>query len=550
MVERNNNGDCWETADVVVVGSGAAGMMAAIAAHDRGAEVVILERTRYVGGTTAVSGGGVWIPMNDQMKAIGLTDSRNAAIEYCKALSMGRAEDSLIEAFVDNAAPMIRYLEQHTPLRFAVMTTPDYHPEIEGSLLKGRSIEAIPFAANQLGEWRERLRPPSVLAFPATLQEVFETYQAFYRPWEIPQELVVERMSSGVVTMGQALAAGLLRAVLDRKIPILLNTRARHLEFKAQRVVGLRAERENKETTFSARRAVVLASAGFEWNAELRAKFLGGPEVSPNSPPFNEGDGLLMAMEVGADLANMSEMWHYPSIMIDGESYESRPLSRAIKAERSGPHIIWVNARGQRFVNEAANYNSVGKTFFAMDTNGPIYRNLPAWAIFDRQYREQYVAGTAMPEDPDPAYMLKADSLAELAQRTGIDAGGLAETVQRWNGFVDEGRDRDFSKGNSAFDRFQGDRRAPHPNLGRIDRPPFYAIRLHVGALGTKGGPRTNENAQVMSVRGSPINGLYAAGNVAASISGPSYFGVGCTLGPALTWGYLAGRHCMRAGGT
>jgi succinate dehydrogenase/fumarate reductase flavoprotein subunit len=540
MVSKNQN---WsKEADVVIIGSGAAGLTAAILAHDRGAAVLIVERTDMVGGTTAVSGGGIWIPANHHMHEVGAVDSREEAIMYCKSLTMGRADDALIETFVDTAPEMIRYLEERTPLKFTPLTAPDYQPEVEGGKLGGRSVEPAPFDTRSLGDWQSKLRAPNVLSFPVTLQEAFETFQAFYRPWEIPQDLVVERMATGVVTLGQALAGGLLKAVLDRGIPIMLDTRARKLLVDDGRVVGVRVEHEGQHVNLRAKGAVILASAGFEWNDKLASTFLGSPALSPNTPPFNEGDGLLMAMEVGADLANMSELWHYPSIMIPGESYENHTLARGIKAERSGPHVIWVNARGQRFVNESANYNAVGKAFFATDTAGPGYRNLPAWAILDSQYRENYVIGTTMPEDPDPEWLPRADTLEELAAKTGIDADGLLATVARWNDFVKDAHDPDFEKGESAFDRFQGDHRALRPNFGTIEKGPFYALPLHPGALGTKGGPRTNSKAQVMNVRDQVIPGLYAAGNVAASITGPSYYGVGSTLGPAMTWGYIAGR--------
>ena len=543
-----SKGPKWnDETDVVVVGTGAAGMTAAIHAHDLGARVVMLESTGHVGGTTAVSGGGIWIPMNTRMQQRGFSDTRDAALRYCLALSQGRAADDVIRTFVDNAAPMIDYIEANTPLRFHALTAPDYHPEVAGASRGGRSVEPEPFDANSLGEWRSRLRPPSVLSFPATLQEAFDDYQAFYRPWNIPQDVVAERMSRGLVTLGQALAAGLLRAVLDRGIPIRLAHRVRHLVREDRAVTGVGLEHQHKTLLLHARRAVILASGGFEWNEALRKQFIGGPTIHPNSPPSNVGDGLKMAMEVGADLANMNELWHYPSISVPGETYESKPLMRAIKAERSGPHIIWVNARGARFVNEAANYNSVGRSFFAMRTDGPEFENLPAWAVFDQQYRDRYVVGTTMPEDPDPTHLIRDESIEGLARRAGIDPEGLACTVERWNGFVREGRDRDFGKGASYFDRFQGDRQSPDPNLGTIEKGPFYAIALHPGALGTKGGPRTDAEAHVVDVHGAPIPGLFAAGNVAASLCGPSYYGVGSTLGPAMTWGFLAGRHAAGA---
>ena len=530
-----------EREDVVVLGSGAAGLTAAILAHDRGAKVLVVERTDKVGGTTAVSGGGIWIPMNHHMHEVGVDDCREDALAYCKAIAMGKVDDDLIETFIDTGPQMLQYLEEHTPLEFSAMTATDYHAELPGGKLGGRSVEPKPFDTNTLGEWRAKLRPPSSSPFPVTRQEAFGKFDAFYRPWTIPQDLVAERMGKGIVALGQAVAAGLLKAVLDRKIPILLQTRAKSLIVEGGKVVGVRVERDGGPMDIRARGAVVLATAGFEWNESLKAKFLGGPVTAANSPPFNEGDGLIMAMEVGADLANMGEVWHFPSIMIPGEVYENRPLSRCIVAERSGPHIIWVNTQGRRFVNEAASYNSVGKVLFEIDTNRHVYRNLPAWAILDSQYRRQYVLGTTMPEDPDPAWLARAETLQQLATLVGIDPKGLEETVARWNGFVRHGKDLDYGKGDSAYDRFQGDKQAPNANLGTIEKPPFYALRVHTGALGTKGGPRTNGKAQVMNVRGSPIPGLYAAGNVAASIAGPGYYGRGATLGLAMTWGYVAG---------
>lgn len=532
----------WDhEADVVVVGTGAAGMTAAILARDHGAKVLIIERTDQVGGTTAVSGGGIWIPMNNHMYEIDADDSREEALAYCKALAMGRVDEDLIATFVDTAANMIRYLEDRTPLKFSAMTAPDYQPEVEGGKLKGRSIEPEPFDTNSLGEWQSKLRLPGAFSLPITRQEAFGEYDAFYRPWLIPQDLAVERMEKGIVTLGQALVAGLLKGVLDREIPILLETRAKQLITEERTVIGIQAEQGGTTLNIKAKGGVVLATAGFEWNEKLKAQYLPGVIENPNTPPFNEGDGLLMAMEVGADLANMNEVWHFPSLMIPGETYEERPLSRAILAERNGPHVIWVNSRGQRFVNEAANYNSVGKTFLAMDTDGPHFSNLPAWAILDSQYRERYVLGTSMPEDPDPEWVPRADTLQELAEKVGIDPIGLQKTVDRWNTMVHRGEDSDFGKGNSIFDRFQGDKEAPNPNMGTIEKAPFYAVPVHTGALGTKGGPKTNSMAQVIDVRGNPIAGLYAAGNVTASITGPGYYGRGSTLGPAMTWGYIAG---------
>ncbi|ABE36409.1 FAD binding domain protein [Paraburkholderia xenovorans LB400] len=528
--------------DVVVVGSGAAGMTAAILAHDHGARVMIVERTDKVGGTTAVSGGGIWIPLNHRMGELGFSDSRAEALAYLTQLAMGRTDPELLETFVDTAATMIKYLEDHTPLVFGAMTATDYQPELPGGKFGGRSLEPKPFDTNLLGDWRSRLRPPSAFAFPLTREEAFGKYDTFFRPWLVPQDLAAERLMKGVVTIGQALAAGLLKAVLDRNIPIMLETRVRQLLVEGDRVAGVIGEQEGtRQQIVRARAAVILASAGFEWNPRLQAQFLTAPIENPNSPPFNEGDGLLMAMEVGADLGNMAEAWHYPSLMIPGETYEGKPLSRPALAERNGPHVIWVNRDGRRFVNEAANYNSVGRLFHEIRTDGPVFRNLPAWALMDSQYRSQYVLGTTMPEDPDPQWLIKGATLEELAGKVGIDVKQLLATVQEWNDCVRQGADLRFGKGTSSYDRSQGDKQAMHPNLGTIEKAPFYAVPIHTGALGTKGGPRTNCRAQVLHVRGHAIPGLYAAGNVAASITGPGYPGRGATLGPGMTFGYIAG---------
>ena len=537
-----------QNVDVIVVGSGATGLTAAILAHDHGAKVLVLEKTGRIGGTSAVSGGGLWVPMNPHMAATGASDSREEALAYCRALTMGRVDDDLLETFIDNAPRMIEYLEGHTPLRFSAVSAPDYHPEVPGGKMGGRTLDPLPFDTGKLGEWRELLRSPSSLAFPITLKEVYEEFKAFYQPWKIPQDLLVERMMNGTVCLGQALVAPLLQAAAERGISFMIGARANKLLQAQGGVRGVRVEYEGKDQEIAAS-AVILASGGFEWNEELKSAYIPGAITHPNSPPCATGDGLLMAMEVGASLANMSEVWQYPSITVPGETYEGRQLSRGIKAERSGPHVIWVNNRGERFVNEAANYNSVGKAFAAMEANAPSYRNMPAWAVLDSQYRERFVLGTSMPDDPDPQWVLKADTLEELATKMGIDPVRLRETVERWNGFCVDGEDRDFARGISRFDQYQGDPLSPHPNLGTIERGPFYAFEVRAGALGTKGGPRTSAKAEVLDVHRHVIPGLYAVGNVAASVAGPSYFGAGSTLGPGMTWAYLAGIEAAAARG-
>lgn len=533
----------WDLeADVVVVGSGGSGLTAAILAHDQGAQVVVLERSGFVGGTTAVSGGALWVPLNHHLAEAGLQDSREEAVTYCKLLTAGRAPDELVEAFVDTGHKMVRYLEERTPVRFKLWMMPDYHPEKKGAKMGGRSIEPEVFNTRELGEWAAKLRPAPIYFLPLSLQELMFQYQAHLKPQNIPAELIAQRMEEGMVGCGNALVGRLLKGCLDRGIRILLETRGRELVREGGRVVGLWAERQGGGLLVRARGGVILASGGFEWNDELKARFLPGPVSHPNSPPSNEGDGLIMAAEVGAALGNMSEVWGSPAAAVPQEEYEGRQLNRLVVPERMCPHTIMVNRRGQRFANEGASYNDLGKVFNDFDPVAFEYRNQPAWAIFDSQYRERYPVVTVMPGDPDPEWLARDETLEGLARRVGIDPQGLVETVQRWNGFVREGRDPDFER-----HQFPVDFEAPHPSLGTIERPPFYALPVYQGTLGTKGGPVTNARGEVLNVRGEVIPGLYAAGNVMASVSGPGYYGGGGTIALGMTWGYICGINAARA---
>jgi succinate dehydrogenase/fumarate reductase flavoprotein subunit len=521
-------------ADVVVVGSGGAGLTAAILAHDHGARVAVIERSDKIGGTTAVSGGAIWVPLNHHMP--GGADTRDEALAYCRALSAGGAPDELIETFVDTAHETVRYIEEHTALELRVWSMPDYHTSVEGAKMSGRSLEPALFDKRRLGPWEAKLRPAPLFLLPVTLQEATFTYQATLRPQDLPSDLIIQRMKAGLVASGNALVAALLLACIDRGIEILLETRGLELVMKGDRVAGIRARQGDVEVTARARGGVVLACGGFEWSDQLKAAFLPGPVSHPNSPPFNEGDGLIMASQAGAMLGNMTEVWGSPAAAIPGETYEDRQLSRLAVAERACPHSVMVNATGRRFVNEGASYNELGKVFNAIDPNTRRHANQPCWAIFDRQYRERYPVLTVLPGDPDPEWLARAGTIAELAACAGINANGLEATVDRWNGFVAEGKDPDFGRHRSPMDLH-----APHASMGTIAEPPFYALPIYQGTLGTKGGPRTNARAQVLNIRGDVIPGLYAAGNAMASAAGPAYYGGGAPIALAMTWGYIGG---------
>ncbi len=527
-------------ADLVVVGSGAAGLTAALAAAARGARVIVVERADKIGGTSAVSGGAIWVPQNHHMAEVGESDSKEEALAYCLKLGGPTADPTLVETFVDTAPKVVRFLEDKTPLRFSVWAAPDYHAEIVGGKLKGRSLEPQPIPRSVLGEAEPFLRPAPIYSIPLTLEEIIGGGRLL-RGAGLPLQLLEERMTKGMATMGQALVTGLLAGCLRLGVHVLLNARARRLLQEEGRVTGIRVQVGDKEWDLVGRLGVVLAAGGFEWNQELTSRFLPFPMQWPNSPPGNEGDALLMAMEVGADLANTHSVWGSPSAFIPGEEYEGHPLARQVGGERNLPHTIMVNRWGRRFADEGAPYNDLTKAMAEFDPTSYSYRNIPCWAIMDRQFRSRYPIMTVMPGDPDPEWLVRADSLPELAGKIGVDAERLVETVDRWNSFVAQGEDREFGRGKNPFARYSGDPDAPHPNLGTVAQPPFYALPVYPGALGTNGGPRVNQRGQVMHVRGHPIPGLYAAGNTIAAPLGGAYCGGGGTLAPAITFGYICG---------
>ncbi len=535
--------------DVLVVGTGGGGLTAVIAAHDLSAKVAVIEKSDKVGGTTAISGGGIWVPCNHHMAEKGLSDSRKEALRYCKALTKGRAADELVEAYVDTAPEMVQYLEGHTPLRMECITMPDYHPEMEGAHSGdlSRTLGPLIFNENELGESRPNFRPNPIMGLPMTHTEM-EKWNALSKPYQVPFDVIQERMEAGFTGLGGALMGPLYKACLDRGIEPILNTRALELIVADDQVIGLLAKQGDRDFFINARKGVILACGGFEWNEGLKAQFLSYEITHPNSPPNNEGDGLKMAMAVGADLGNMSENWGFVSLVIPGVEYDGRPLNQACLAERSLPHSIIVNKKGKRFVNEAANYNDMSKSFYILDPNTCEYANLPAWIILDQQYFDKYSFMGILPGSPVPDYVERSDTLEELAEKADINPAGLAAMVKRFNEHVLKGVDPDFQRGESAYDRYYGDMdQKPNPNLGTIEKPPFYALQVYCGTLGTKGGPKITKNGQVLHVSGKPIPGLYAAGNAAAGVSGPSYWGGGITIGLAMVFGYLAGRHAAKS---
>ena len=486
--------------EVTVVGSGAAGLAAALAARRAGARVRVLERTASVGGTSALSGGNFWLPANPLL----CDDTPELALAYMRALASGDSDDATLVAFAHGAREIARWLAEETPLRLQTVAYCDYHAQLPGGREQGgRTLEPQPYVPSPRVAALVR-RAPNITA-PITYAEL--------AGGEIDREALAERAAAGAVTMGQALVAGLLQACLDAGVAL----------HTGERVAKLPAEG-----------AVVLATGGFERDEVLARAFLRGPVLAPTGAPSADGDGLRLAMAAGAQLGGMSEAWWCPAISL-GERIDGAPLHRLILGERARPGSLMVNRHGRRFVDEAQNYSDLGRTLLNFEPTSFSLPNVPAWLVFDAAYRRRYRIGPLAVEDPDPEWLARAPTLSGLAAAIGVPSDALMASVQRFNDGARRGEDPDFGRGTLPYDRFLG-------SIGALGDGPYYGLRLLPGCLATKGGPRTDEHGRVRSILdGAPIERLYAAGNVAASPFGLGYPGAGSTLGQALFQGVRAG---------
>ena len=532
--------------DVIVLGTGAAGLTAAVIAAESGARVGLFEKSDLVGGTTAWSGGQVWIPNNPHMPEVGVADSRDQAITYIMSLSRGLLEQEMVEAYVDAGPEMVSLLEATTPVQFfAVPGMPDYHPEFPGgSVHGGRTIECPIFPFDELGEWAERVTPSPYFANPHITMSETPLGKAIPDPPATAE--LARRAIRDERGCGQGLVGRLLRACLDRGVEPHTSHAATDLVIENGAVVGVTFDTSAGPIEVRATNGVILASGGFEWNSEMCRAFLRGPMSHPVSVETNTGDGLKMAMRAGAMLSNMREAWWIPVASVP---IAENPMGRVlINGQRTLPHSIMINRRGRRFTNEAANYNAFGAAFHVEDVSRFEYANLPCWLMFDQNYADRYGFRVASGIEGNgvPQWVTRGDTPAELAEQLGVEPDELESTVARWNAHSANGSDPDFGRGDSAFDRWWGD---PHrkgqrdATLGALDRGPYYAVEIHSGCLGTKGGPRVDRHARVLNVDGDVIDGLYAAGNAMGSPFGMTYGGPGGTLGPAMVFGYLAGLH-------
>ncbi|KJE24306.1 succinate dehydrogenase/fumarate reductase flavoprotein subunit [Frankia torreyi] len=519
-----------ETTDVVVVGTGAAGLTAAVRAADAGARVLVVEKTAVVGGSTSVSAGIVWVPLNSHQAEFGISDTREEALAYIRRLSGRVADPELLELCVDRGAEMLEYIETHTPLKMTTMAKyPDYYAayDIPGKKYGGRSCEPLPFPVGELlPDWAARIQTKVAVRGQVARNMLAEDIGQRERT---PEELE-RRNREDVRTKGSAIVAGLLRGVLDRGVEVRMQTRAEQLLGEDGVVRGIRVTAADGTTsTIETRRGVVLASGGFEWNRELVSAFIGF-ELYPISPQHATGDGQIMGMEAGALLGNMHSFWGSGAMLDPTDLTLGAPLPTFDDARAAGGTII-VNSHGDRFVNEAQPYHDFAHAFGEFDATTIDFPNEIAWMIFDEGVRSRKQILSFKPGDPIPDWVATGETIAELAEKLGVDPEHLTETVAEFNKHAADGVD-------PHFDRPRG---MTGSKIRPVDRAPYYAVRIYPGTLGTNGGLRTDVNGQVRRARGGVIEGLYAAGNAAASPLGWGYPGGGTTLWTGMTMAYVAG---------
>ena len=560
------------TVDVLVVGTGASGMSTAITAASNKLDVLVVEKQPQFGGTTARSGGWLWIPGTRLATEQGIQEPAGAARTYLKHETTTHFDEKRVDAFLENGPKAVDFFTRNTCVQFDMPAVfPDYHAEAPGGQQGGRSMVTRPFDGRELGPRIKQLAPPlpELTVFGMMLgsgPEIKHFMRAFKSPvsfWYVTKRLTrhfLDVLSAGrgmTLTNGNALAGRLAKAAMDLKIPVWLDSPVKKLVVEGDTVTGALVQHEGRTVRVTARRGVVLACGGFPYDVERRKQLFphaptGREHYSP-SPATNTGDGLRLAESVGGRVDPTiphAAAW-VPTSVTKRPDGTQGVMPHFI--DRAKPGVIAVTRRGKRFTNEGNSYHDFVQAMVQACQGEP---EVSAWLLCDHQALRSYGLGCVAPA-PLPigrhlrsGYLKRGATVGELAQQIGVDPGTLEATVQEFNAAARVGQDPQFGKGSKAYNRYQGDALVtPNPCLAPLQHGPFYAIKLVVGDIGTFAGLVTDEKTRVLDAAGAPIKGLYAVGNDAASVMGGNYPGAGITLGPALTFGYIAGNQLAQAGG-
>jgi 3-oxosteroid 1-dehydrogenase len=561
----------WDASyDFVVVGSGGGSMCAALACKSVGKEALIIEKLPKVGGSTGYSGGVWWLPNNHVMKRHGVNDSYERARQYFDAAVTYQGpgtSEARREAYLRTGPKMAEFLEQQGMQFVYADGWSDYYDTLPGGEPRGRSLLAKLFDVKELGEWAPRLsryKGPSIPANSDEYPQLFlmkRTWGGKRKAMQLGGRMLYQKITGKeLVANGAAIQGRMLQMALRANVPIWTDTPVRELIVEDGRVTGIVAVRSGREMRIQAREGVLLNTGGFSHNAEMRRKYQPQPSSADwtNANPGDTGEILQAAIALGGSVDCMEEAWWVVTSLGPNEELpegarapDGSPLPFMHHLDLSLPFSIMVDQDGERFCDEAGAYMEIGQRMY--QRHKETGKAVPAWVVMDSRQRKYYPWGTAMPgQIPekwlDSGYMIKADTLEELAAKCNIDRAGLLRTVKRFNGFCETGVDEDYGRGSRAFDRCHGDPTIkPNPNLGPIEEDPFYAVRMYPGDVGTAGGLVTDEYARVLRDDGSQIPGLYATGNCTASVVGRCYPGAGSSIGASFVFGYIAALHASGA---
>jgi 3-oxosteroid 1-dehydrogenase len=533
--------------DVVVVGSGAGGMVAALAAKKAGLRVLLIEKSRYYGGSTAMSGGGIWVPGNPVLRRAGVKDSLSETVAYLKQVTAGEVPEEKLVAYATAGPEMIEFLETLSPTMQFIYSKgySDYHPEFTYGHPEGRSIEAKPFNTRLLGTHKREMQSSNIvppMGMWLTAGD-FQKMSMMMRTWRGRKATVVIGLRTvanyftgrSMVALGLSLIGRLRKTMIEQDIDIQLETSLEDLIIEKGRVVGVKTMHRTASEEVRATRGVILAMGGFDHNQALRESYLppAGRQDASAGSPSNVGDGIQIAMHRGLKLELMDDAWWMPSVRLpDGKLF-------TLVSERAIPRSIIVGQDGRRFTNEASPYVN-----FVHDQLAAGFDH--AWQIVDKKALGRYMYAAHPPMMPLPkswftsGMAVKARTIDELAAAIQVPADTLRQTLRNYNAMVPSGVDSEFHRGDSAYDRYYGDPALKNPVLDYLDTPPYYAFRVLPGDIGTKGGIATDERARALRTDGTVVEGLYATGNVSASVMGRDYAGVGATIGPSMVFGYVA----------